>query len=141
MMQGGLGQQRQRVSLLLGQRRHLRGNVHRAGVCVLRPLIQHLARCRQRLPEQRPDFRLQPAPDDHHAVCVLIHVQGPALVPAGGLLGLGLAVHPPPAPHDPLDVLGGAGPADRQQPRLGLRRGHPGQGPDLGVGQLPAGQG
>jgi hypothetical protein len=30
MMQGGLGKQRQRVSLLLGQRRRFRGNVHRA---------------------------------------------------------------------------------------------------------------
>ena len=28
-----------------------------------------------------------------------------------------------------------------QQPSFGLRRGHPGQGPDLRVGQLPAGQG
>src|SRR5713101_4193266 len=37
------------------------------------------------------------------AVLVLIHVQGPARVPPGGLAGLGLPIHSPPAAHDALD--------------------------------------
>ena len=34
-----------------------------------------------------------------------------------------------------------AGAADREQPLLGLGRGHARQGPDLGVGELAAGEG
>ncbi len=59
----------------------------------------------------------------------------------GGLPGLGLPVHAPPAAHDPLDVFGRPGSPHRQEPFLGLRRRHARQLPDLGVGQLPKGQG
>ena len=57
------------------------------------------------------------------------------------LLGLHLPVHVPPAPHDLLHVGRRPRPPHRQQRRLGLRRRHPRQRPDLGVGQLPARQG
>ncbi len=53
---------------------------------------------------------------------------------------LGLPVRTPPATHDALDLRRGARSPDREQPRFGRRRRHAGQGPDLGVGELPAGQ-
>jgi len=59
----------------------------------------------------------------------------------GGLAGLRLTVHPPPAADDPLDMVSGAGAAHREQPLLGLGRGHARQGPNLGVGELAAGEG
>jgi len=68
-------------------------------------------------------------------------VQRTARVLPGSLPGLGLPVHPAPAADDPLDMVSRAGAADREQPRLGLGRGHAGQGPDLGVGELAAGEG
>jgi hypothetical protein len=70
-----------------------------------------------------------------------MEVQGTARMSPRGLPRLGLPIHPPPAPDDPLDVRGRARSPHPQQPRLGLRRRHPGQGPDLGVRQLPAAEG
>jgi hypothetical protein len=136
VVQGGLREQRQRVGLLLLQRR-------RVGLRRLLPplLVQALAGRGQGLHEQRADLGRQPSADPHRPVLVRIHVQRPAGVLPGGLPGLGLAVHSPPAAHDPLDVLGGAGASHRQQAFLGLRRGHARELPDLGVRQLPAGQG
>ena len=135
-MRGRLGQQRQGVGLLLPHRRRV--EVRRL---VAPPLVQGLAGRGQRCQQQRADLGRQPAPDSHRAVLARIHVQGPEGVLTGGLPGLGLGVHPAPAAHDPLDVLGGAGAADRQQPLLGFRGGHARELPDLGVGQLTAGQG
>src|SRR5467141_981079 len=57
----------------------------------------------------------------------------------GGLAGLRLTVHPPPAADDPLDMVSGAGAAHREQPLLGLGRGHARQGPNLRVGAFAAG--
>ena len=65
-------------------------------------------------------------------------MQRPARVPSRRLAGLGLPVHAPPATHDALDVLRRAGAADRQQALFRLGRGHTGQRPDLGVGELTA---
>jgi hypothetical protein len=62
-------------------------------------------------------------------------------MPRQGVLRLRLPVHPPPAADDALDVAGGAGAPDRQEPRLGLRRRHAGERPDLRVGELPPRQG
>ena len=45
------------------------------------PLVQGLARGRERLHEQRAHFRLEPPPEDHHAVLVLMDVKGPARMP------------------------------------------------------------
>jgi hypothetical protein len=104
-------------------------------------LIQRLAGGSEGLHEQRADLRGQPASDDHRTVTVRIHVHRPTRVLPGRLAGLGLAVHSTPATDDTFDVLGCAGPAHRQQPLLGLGRGHAGQGADLGVGELAAGQG
>jgi hypothetical protein len=68
-------------------------------------------------------------------------MQRPARVLPLGLAGLGVAVHIAPAPHDALDMCGGASAAHPQQPRFRLRRGDAGQGADLGVRELPAGEG
>ena len=80
----------------------------------MRALIQRLPRCREHLHEHGADLRREPSADDHHAVVILIHVQRPARVAPGGLLRFGLPVHPAPAAHDALDVVRGAGPADRE---------------------------
>jgi len=40
--------------------------------------VERLASGGECLREHRPDLRLEPPPDDHHAVFVLIHVQGQA---------------------------------------------------------------
>jgi hypothetical protein len=72
---------------------------------------------------------------------VLVDVQRPARVLSLGLPRLGLAIDAAPAAHDALDVSGCAAASHPEQPRLGLRRGNAGQGPDLGVRQLPAGEG
>jgi hypothetical protein len=114
--------------LLLAHRRRVGGRLLLTAL-----LMQRLARGGQRLHKQRTDFRCQPPAEDDGAVCVGIHVQRPARVLQGGLAGLGLSVHPAPAAHDSLDMVGGAGPSHRQQPFFGLGRGHAGQGPDLGV--------
>jgi hypothetical protein len=90
--------------------------------------------------QQGADLGGQPAADDHRAVLVLVHVQPPARVLPRRLPALGLPVQTSPAPHDALDVSRGARSPDRQQPRLGRRRGHAGQGAHLGVGELSAGQ-
>jgi hypothetical protein len=62
-------------------------------------------------------------------------------MPQRGLPGLGPPVHTPPAADDPLDMRGRARAAHRQEPGFGLRRGHAGDGADLGVRHLPLGQG
>jgi len=147
VVQGRLGEQTQRVRLLLGHRgrflgnvgdTRFRGNVCRAGARVSGPclLIRRLAGRGEGLHEQRADLRRQPAADDHHAVLVLIHVQGPARVAPRGLAGLGQTVHPSPPANDPLDVGRGPRLTHREQPLLGLGRGHAGQRPDLRVREL-----
>jgi hypothetical protein len=85
------------------------------------------------LREQLAHFGLEAAPDDHHAVLVLIHVKCAARVPARGFSSLHLTVHPPPSAHDALDMSRRARAAHREQPGLGLRGGHAGQGADLSV--------
>src|SRR5205823_11261645 len=47
-----------------------------------------------------------------------------------------LPVHAPPASHDALDVLGGAGLADGEEPLLSVRSGNAGQRADLRVREL-----
>ena len=138
VVKGCLGEQAQRVRLLLGQRGRFLVNVCWAGARLGRPrlLIQRLAGRGECLHEQRSGLRRQPAADDHHAVLVVIHVQRAARMAPRGFPGLGQPVHPSPPANDPLDVGRGAGPPDRQQPLLGLGRGHAGQGADLGVRQL-----
>src|SRR5206468_5502502 len=64
-------------------------------------------------------------------VVILIHMQGPALVEHGGLGSFGVAVHPAPSADDALDVLGGAGATDTEQPLFGLRCRHAAQRPHL----------
>jgi hypothetical protein len=136
VVQGRLGQQPERIRLLLLQRRPVRLRRRLALT-----LVERLAGGGQGLEEQGADLRGQPAPDPHRAVLVRIDVEAPAGVLQRRLPGLGLAVHPPPASHDPRDVLGRAGAPHREQPVLGLGRGHARQLSDLGVGQLAAGEG
>jgi hypothetical protein len=143
VVEGRFREQRQRVGLLLGHGGRFRGNVWRAGRRVIpaRPLVQRLARCGQRLDEQGADLGRQAPAERHHTVLVPIHVERPALVAVRGLAGLRVAVHAPPAAHDPFDVLRRAGAPDSQQHLLGLRRRHARQGADLGVRELSASQG
>src|SRR5262245_39511807 len=54
---------------------------------------------------------------------------------------LGLPVDPPPAAHNALHVGGRARAAHGEQPGLGLRHGHAGEGAHLGVRELSATQG
>src|SRR5260370_12215456 len=77
-------------------------------------------------------------PRDDHAVFVRIHMQCAARVAPRGLLPFRLAIHSAPATDDALDVLSGAGAANRQQPFFSLRRGDPRQRPDLRVRPLAA---
>ena len=144
VVEGRLGQQGQGVGLLLLHRRRSadRRSADVGGRDRARARWYSASRAASSaLTSRAPDLRGQPAPDPHGAVVVLIHVQGPARVLPGGLAGLGLAVHPAPAAHDPLDVLGGAGAADLEQALFGLRRGDAGEGADLRVGQLAAREG
>ncbi len=70
-----------------------------------------------------------------------MEVKGPDRMPPRRLPGLGLPVDLPPTADDPLDVGRGARPPHGQEASFGLRRRHAAQRPDLGVGELPAGQG
>ena len=147
VVERGLGEEGQRVGLLLRERRRLHGNLQivgcirgRAGYLSPRLLIHGLARCGQGLHEQRAHLRRQPAPDGDRAVLVLIDVQRAAGMLTMSLAGLGLVVHPPPAAHDALHVLRRARTADRHEAIFRLRRGHAGQLADLRVGELAAGE-
>ena len=75
-------------------------------------LIQGLARRGQRLHEQLADLGLEPSAEPEHTVIVPIHVQRSASMPRGRFAGLGVAIYPPPAAHDELHVLRGAGAPD-----------------------------
>ena len=76
MVEGGLREQGQRISLLLDHRRRSPRNVHLAGVRVLPVslLIQGLAGGGQRLHEQGADFRREPPAENEGAVRVGIDV-------------------------------------------------------------------
>src|SRR5467141_248665 len=109
-----LGEQAQRVGLLLRYGRRLPGNaarrfygnvfVYQVGVCVLdaRPLTRRLTRRGERPTQHRAHLGLQPAADDHHAVFILIHVESPARVALGALHGLCVPIDPAPAADDAL---------------------------------------
>jgi hypothetical protein len=142
-MQGRLREQGQGIGLLLGHRGRFRGNVPGARGLLLPagPLIQALAGGGQGLHDQRSHLRLEPPSQDHHAVLVLRHVQGAGRVPMLRLPHFGPPIHAPPAAYDPLDVGRRARAPHPQQPGLRLRRGHAGEGADLGIGQLPAAKG
>src|SRR2546430_14156600 len=75
--------------------------------------------------------------DPHGAVLIGIHVQRTAGVLTLRLPGLGLAVHPAPAPHDAPHVLGAPSPAHRPQRLLRLPPRHAGQPPHPDLGPLP----
>jgi len=143
-VQHRLCEQGQGIRLLLGERGRFRGNALGAGIeggPLATALIEALPSRGQGLYDQRPHFRLEPSPEDHRAVLVVIHAQGAARVPVLRLPRLGASVYAPPPAHDPLDVGGRARAPYPEQPRFRLRRGHAGQGADLGVGELAASQG
>ena len=144
VVQGRLGEQGEGIGLLLGDRGRFRGNAPGAGIeggPLPAALIQALAGCGQGLHDQRSHLWLEPPFDDHHAVLVLIHAQGAARVPVLRLPRLGPPIHAAPAAYDPLDMGSRPGASHPQQSHFGLRRGHAGQGADLGIRELPAGQG
>ena len=74
--------------------------------------------------------------DDEHAVFILVHVECPAPLALAGLLVLGVAIHPAPAAHEPLDLGRGAALAELEQALFRLRRGDARYRPDLGVRDL-----
>jgi hypothetical protein len=78
--------------------------------------------------------------DHHRAVLMAADVERPVLMLPVRLAGRGDLIHASPATYDALHVLGRARAPDGEQPRLRPRRGHAGQGADLGVGELPARQ-
>ena len=114
VVERGLGEELQRVGLLLSHRRRCRGNVRGLSIHAPRvlPLIQGLTRRRQGFQEERSGLRRQATADRDGTVLGGIHVEGAAGVLPSGLVSLRLAVHPSPAPHDALDVLGRAGTPD-----------------------------
>jgi hypothetical protein len=136
VMKRGLGQQRERVGLLLLHRRLVGFRF-----LLALPLAERLSGGLQCLQEEGAHLRSQAPTDLHHAVFVWIHVQRPADVLASGVLRLGLGVHSPPTANDTLDMLGRTGPAHREQPLFGLGRGYTGQLADLGVRELAAREG
>ena len=143
VVQRRLGQQGERVSLLLREGRRLRGNVLSTRVCAVHAalLIQGLAGSGKRLNDHRARLGREPPADHHHAVLILIHVQGTALVSSGLVVGFGLAVHSAPAAHDALDVAGGAGAPDCQQALFRLQCGDASQRAHLRVRELAPLQG
>ena len=143
VMQRRLGQQGQRVRLLLQPGRRLCGRVggRQGGLGDAALLVQRLARRGEGPQEQHAHFRRQ-APTQHHgAILVLVDVERAARVMARRLASFGLSVHAAPAPHDALHVDRRPRAPHRQQPGLGLRGRHAGDGADLGVGELAARQG
>ena len=144
VVQGRLRQQGQGIGLLLADRGCFLGNAPGAGIeggPLAAALIEALPGRGQSLHEQRSHLRLEPSPEDHRAVLVVIHVQGAARVPVLRLPRLGPSIHAPPAAHDSLDVGGRARAPHPQQAYFGLRRGHAGERADLGIRQLPAAKG
>ena len=144
VVEGRLREQGQRVRLLLGHRRALRGGIRR-GIIEARdhsrgPLVQRLAGRGQRLHEQGAHLRLQPPAEHDRAVLVLVDVQRPARV-------LSLA-SPAPRPCDPCSASRArsarrARPCRRAPPRAAALRSpawRRAKGADLGVRQLPAGE-
>jgi hypothetical protein len=117
-----------------------RGNVF-VYHCAPRPLIQGFPGRLERLHEQRACFRIEPPLQHHHTVFVRIHVKRTGPVATGALLRFRVPVYTPPAPDDALDVVGGARPANLEQPLFGRWSSDPGQRADLGVRELAAGQG
>ncbi len=134
------GKQGERIGLLLLERRLLllergrfRGNVAHVVEGLSPSLVQSLACCSQRFQQHRAGFGRQPPADDHHAVFVLIHAECAAVMAVGGLARLGDPIDTAPAADNALDVIGGAGAAHGEQTVFGLRRGHAGERPHLGV--------
>ena len=107
-----------------------------------RPLVQRLARRVQRPHEQGARLGLQPPAEHHHAVLVLVDVERSG--PRAAASRLRASAFGPRAASPARSARRGRPCPPRptaEQPRLGLRRGDAGQGPDLGVGELPAGEG
>ena len=122
LVEGDLGEEAERIGLLLLHGRGLHGLVHEThgGCRSPPPLVKGLPRGVQRLDEKGPDLGLEPALEDEHAVVPGEEIEGPAAVPVPGFLGLDVLVDAPPAAHDALDVLGGPGAADPVEALFGL---------------------
>jgi hypothetical protein len=95
VVQRRLGQQHQRVGLLLRPGRGLGGRVGRQRGSFVGPalLVEPLAGGVEGPQEQRARLRRQPPPDHHRAVLVLVDVQRPARVLPGGLARFARATH------------------------------------------------
>ena len=139
MVQRGLGDQAQGICLLLGHGRKL---VSLVGDLRRRPpLIQPCTSRGQRFQDKRSHFGLEPAVNDERTVDVLMDVEPAGCMPHLGLARFDEPVHAPPAPHDTLDVEGGARASDGKEAPLRFWGRDPREGADLGIGELPSGQG
>ena len=94
----------------------------------------------ERFQQERAGLGGQAPADRRGAVVIRIHVERSAGVLPARFVLLRFAIHATPAANDALDVLRRAGAADREQPRLDVWRRHAGEGADLGVRQLAAGE-
>ena len=104
-------------------------------------LVQSLVGPFQGLLHKGPDFRVQAAPDQVAAVLILMEAKEPALVPLVLFLGIVESFDPPPGP-DQLLELGGSGVSGYIKEILFVfRRGDPGQGPNLRLGEGAVGHG
>ena len=113
VMQGRLREQGQRIGLLLRHRGRFRGNVDRRIEGLLAALlVQGFAGRIQGPHEDSAGLGCQPSAEDDHTVLILIHMESAARVTAPLLVRLRLAIHPAPAAHDTLDMLGRAGAPD-----------------------------
>ncbi len=136
VVQSALGEEAQRIGLLLrpcGRRE--------AGIGAACPLIQRLPRGVERAQEQGTRLGVQPAAQDHRPLVVPIDVESSAGVLPRRQTGLSSSVQLSPTSDDPLYVDRSARARHRKEASLGLGRGDAGQGPDLGIGDLPAGEG
>ena len=116
MLQRGFGDHPERVGLLLAVQRWVA-----FGGIDLRRGEESVPRRGERLDQHSADFRRQQAADDHHAVGVLIDLQGSVAAPGHDVGLLGGPIDIAPAADEPLDVLRGAGLAERQQSLFGFR--------------------
>jgi len=110
---------------LLSDRRRFLGNVFggRFRGNVAAALIERLPCAFERLHDDGANLWLEAPAQNHSAVFILIHVEGPACVARSPLLHLGVAVDIAPPAHDTLNVLRRAGLAHFEQPLFGLGRG------------------
>jgi hypothetical protein len=109
--------------------------------CLRVLLVQGFIGPFQGLLHQGPHFRIQTALDHIAAVFVLMEAQESTFMPPLLFLRIVEILHPAPGPDQLLELGRRGMPGHIEEIPFVLRRGHPGHGPDLGVGQGAVGHG